>query len=143
MQHGIGERFERRAALRALEEEIGMRRDAKRRLVQAEVLEVERHGLLVLAVAVHTAVKRRAIDAQQLRRLADVAARQAQRRLDVAALPGPERVVEVEAAGALELAQGLLDNGAAFAARRRCRRLEIELGLELGDREPLPRIFGR
>ena len=46
VQHGVGKRFERRAALRALEEEIGMRCDAERRLVQAEVLEIQRHGYL-------------------------------------------------------------------------------------------------
>src|SRR5439155_9166170 len=128
-----GKRFERRAALRALEEEIGMRCDAERRLVQAEVLEIQRHGLSVLAAAVHaaahSAVERRAIDAQQLRRLADVAARQAQRRLDVAALPGLERIVEVEGSGALELAHGLVDDGAAGGERRRCCGLEIELRL--------------
>ena len=44
MHHRIGERLERRAALGAVEEKVGMRRNAKRRLVQAEVLEIERHG---------------------------------------------------------------------------------------------------
>ena len=43
VQHRVGERFQCRAALGALEEEIGVRRDAERRLVQPEVLEIEGH----------------------------------------------------------------------------------------------------
>src|SRR5437762_2395911 len=90
----------------------------------------------------HAAVKRGAIDAQQLRRLAHVAARKAQRRLDVGALPALQRLVEVEGTGALELSQRLLDDGALRAGHRR-RRLEVELGLELGDGQALSRVLGR
>ena len=75
VHHGVGKRFERRAALPAVEKEVGMRRDAKRRLVQPEMLEVQGHALLLLA-GVHAAVKRRAVDAEELGRVADVAARQ-------------------------------------------------------------------
>src|SRR5256885_15504932 len=75
----------------------------------------------------HSAVERGAVDAEQLRRLADVAAREAQRCLDVAALPGLEGLVEVERSAVLEQAQGLLDDRAGFAAGAWQRRLEIEL----------------
>src|SRR3970040_423495 len=66
----------------------------------------------------HPAVERGAVHPQQLRRLADVAAREAQRRLDVAALPRLERVVQVEVGRALELPQRLLGDCPGFAARR-------------------------
>src|SRR5258708_4170516 len=85
--------------------------------------------------AAHPAVERGAVDAEQLRRLADIAARQAQRRFDVAALPGFEGVVEVEAARALELAQRLLgDRARALPVHRHRRRFELELGLEVRAR---------
>jgi hypothetical protein len=63
----------------------------------------------------HSAVKGGAVHAKELGRLAHVAARQAQRGGDVAALPGLQGLVEVEAAGALELAQRQLDGGAGGA----------------------------
>ncbi len=44
VQHGVAQRLERGAALGAVEEEIGVRRDAKRRLVQPEVLQIQRHA---------------------------------------------------------------------------------------------------
>src|SRR5437899_1389724 len=98
---------------------------------------------LFLVCRAHPAVERRAVDAEELGRLADVAARQAQGRLDVAAFPGPERLVKVEAGRAFELAQRLLgDRRRPLRVRRDCRRLEIELRLELGPREPLPRVLG-
>ena len=46
VRHGVDQRFERRATVGTAEEEIGVRRDAKRRLIQPEVLEVERHRYL-------------------------------------------------------------------------------------------------
>jgi hypothetical protein len=46
MHHGIGERLERRAALGAVEEEVRVRRDAKGRLVEAEMLQVQGHAYL-------------------------------------------------------------------------------------------------
>src|SRR5260221_12880413 len=99
--------------------------------------------LLLAAAGVHPAVERRAIDAKELGGLADAAAREAQRRFDVTALPGLERVVQVEGDAALELALGLLDGRAALGAGRQRSRLEVELRLELGHREALPRILGR
>src|SRR5260221_11130052 len=98
--------------------------------------------LLLAAAGVHPAVERRAIDAKELGGLADVAAREAQRRFDIAALPGLERVVQVEGDAALELALGLLDDRAALGAGRRRGGPEVELQLELGHREPLPRNLG-
>src|SRR5688500_3820769 len=118
-----------------------MRRDAKWRLGKPEVLQIQRHGLLVLA-AVHAAVEGGAIDAEQLRRLADVAARQAQRRLDVAALPGLQGLVEVERAAALELAQRLLGDGVFRFAFRKALFFDIQRRLQLGRREALPGVFG-
>jgi hypothetical protein len=41
VQDGVDQRFERRAAVGAVEEEIGVRRDAERRLGQAEMLEIQ------------------------------------------------------------------------------------------------------
>src|SRR3954471_6989047 len=96
--------------------------------------------LLVLA-GVHAAVKRRAIDPEELRGLADVAAREAQGRLDVATLPRFQCLVQTEAARALELAQRLLGDG-AHAAGGRSRRLEVELGLKLRHRQALSGVFG-
>src|SRR5207248_1760455 len=91
----------------------------------------------------HPAVERGAVDPKELRRLADVAARQAQCGLDIAALPGPERLVEIEGRRALELAQRLLGNRrGTLRLGRDGRRLEIELGLELGARQTLPGILG-
>ena len=40
---GVEQPFERRAPIGAVEEEIGMRRDAERRFVEAEVIEVHRY----------------------------------------------------------------------------------------------------
>src|SRR5205823_2975413 len=99
--------------------------------------------LFLPAAGAHAAVERRAVDAEELRRLADVTAREAQRRFDIAALPGLERVVQVEGGAALELPLRLLDDRAARRARRRHRRLEIELRLELRHRQALARILGR
>src|ERR671924_972702 len=93
---------------------------------------------LFLLGRAHAAVERGAVDTEELRRLAHVAARKTQRCLDVAALPRPERLVEVEGARALELAQRLLGNrGGPLRAQRKRRRLEIELRLELGARQAL------
>ncbi len=97
VQHRVDQRLQRRAAVGAVEEEIGVRRDAERRLGEAEMLEVERHAISPRPLS-HAAVERRAVDSEQLRGLRDVAARQAQRGLDVGALPGLERLVEVERA---------------------------------------------
>src|SRR5687767_15956832 len=94
-----------------------------------------RYSATLLLLALHAAVERGAVDAEQLRRLADVAARQAQRRLDIAALPGLQRVVEIEGAGALQLAQRLLDDRAALRAGAGGLPFEVELGLELGGRQ--------
>jgi hypothetical protein len=44
VQHGVDQRFQGSAAVGAVEEEIGVRRDAKRRVRQPEMLEVERHA---------------------------------------------------------------------------------------------------
>ncbi len=44
VQHGVDQRFQGRAAVGAVEEEIGVRRDPERRLGQPEMLEVERHA---------------------------------------------------------------------------------------------------
>src|SRR3954463_16054981 len=49
-------------------------------------------GKLFFPASVHAAIERGAIDAEELRRLAHIAARQAQCRFDVAAFPGLERV---------------------------------------------------
>src|SRR4051812_16313680 len=98
--------------------------------------------LLLAAAGVHPAVERRAIDAKELRGLADIAAREPQRRFDVTALPRLERVVQVEGDAALELALGLLDDCTALRPGRRRGRLEVELRLELGHRQALPRVLG-
>jgi hypothetical protein len=42
--HGVAERLEGGAALGAVEEEVGVRRDAERRLAEAEMLEVKCQG---------------------------------------------------------------------------------------------------
>src|SRR5262245_6970026 len=101
------------------------------------LVRLARRGLGVLSG--HARVERGAIDAEQLGGLRDVAARQAQRCLDVSALPGPERLVEVERAAALELALRLLEDAAAALHFQ----LDVELRLELGERDALAGIFRR
>src|SRR5688500_2415873 len=98
-------------------------------------------AILFFSFGFHSAVKRGAVHAEKLGGLAHVAARQAQRGGDVAALPGLQGLVEVEAAGALELAQRQLERGAG-AAGRRLGRLEVELGLELRRRQALSGVLG-
>jgi hypothetical protein len=43
VQDGVDQRLERRAAVGAVEEEVGVRRDAERRFRQPEVLQIKRH----------------------------------------------------------------------------------------------------
>ena len=139
---GVDQRLERRAAVGAVEEEVGVRRDAERRLVQAEVLQVERHPTCPRS-DVHAAVEGGAVDAQQLRRLADVAAREAQRGLDVAALPRLERLVEAEGRRRARAgASACSTRSRRLAAGARAPRLQVELGLELGRRDALAGVLG-
>src|SRR5512138_2782493 len=95
--------------------------------------------LFVLA-RVHPAVKSRAVYAEQLGGLAHIAARDLERRLDVAALPRLERFVEIEAAGTLELPQRLLDDRAGGGGRWR-GRLEVELRFQVGHRKALSGVL--
>src|SRR5687768_2767778 len=97
-----------------------------------------RYSATLLLLALHSAVERRAVDAEQLRRLADVAARQAQRRLDVGALPGAQGLVQVDGSAALELARGLLQE----RIRTGAFRLHVELRLQLGRRDALAGVLG-
>ena len=111
MQHGIGERFERRAALRALEEEIGMRRDAKRRLVQAEVLEVQRHELLIELHDLVDDLRMRRIDRGEIR-LAAVGLKEAVHH-GVAAAGGQIQRQAFAAAGLVQLREHVAAVGVA------------------------------
>src|SRR3954462_1804455 len=114
-----------------------MRRGEKRQLGGTEVLEVERH-LLLLPPAAQAAIDGGAVDAQQLRSLADIAAGEAQCGFDVGALPRLQRFVEIEGVAALEKARRLLENraggGAAACSGRIGVELQIELRLQIGRR---------
>src|SRR5687767_6036329 len=101
-----------------------------------------RYSATLLLLALHAAVERGAVHAEQLRRLADVAAREAQRGLDVAALPGLEGLVEVEGAAALELAQRLLGDAVFVFSSRKALLFEVQLGLQLGGRQALAGVLG-
>src|SRR5262245_32482452 len=99
-----------------------------------------RYSATLFFLAVHSGITRRAVDAEQLCRLADVAVRQAQRGLDVAALPGFQRLVEVERRAALELAQRLLHQ--VFLRIQGNFGLQVQFRLELGEREALAGVLG-
>src|SRR6266581_4114168 len=66
-------------------------------------------ALLLLLRRFHAGVQRRAVDAEHLGRLTDVASRELHRGLDVPLFPGLEHLVEIEAALALKMALRLLD----------------------------------
>src|SRR5262245_56942007 len=59
-----------------------------------------------IPVVLHAAVKSRPMDAGQFRRLSEVALRDHEGRLDVAALPLGERLIEIEALLDLQMAPG-------------------------------------
>jgi hypothetical protein len=68
----------------------------------------------------HAVVERRAVDAEQARRLADIAVRQLQRGLDVAAFGGIEQAIEAERLPLTQAMHGSSDDG--IAGRRSVER---------------------
>ncbi len=125
---GVDQRLQHRAAIAAFEEEIGVGSDLEGRLRQPEECVVHqcclsdrpgcgRHG--GAAVVLHAAVERRAMHAEQLGGLAQVAVGQCQRGLDVAALDLLQSLVEAEALLRLQLALGGLHRAALIDTRQR------------------------
>src|SRR6267142_1705055 len=101
-------------------------------------------ALLLLLRPFHAGVRRRAVDAEHFGRLTDIASRELHRRLDVALLPGPEHLVEIEAALALQVALRLLDERPRIrrqAGSSVALRFQIELGLEVRDGQLLPGVL--
>src|SRR5262245_60007226 len=100
--------------------------------------------LSLLLQRFHPAVQRSAVDAEQLRRLAHVAARELHRCLDVALLPRLQHAIEVEAPLALQVRLRLLDQRvrvARWPEFRRRRGADVELGLQLLGRQLLPSVL--
>src|SRR2546430_14332803 len=102
-------------------------------------------ALLLLLRRFHAGVQRRAIDAEHLGRLTDVASRELHRGLDVPLFPRLQHLVEIEAALALQMALGLLDERPRIRGQARSPvglRFQIEFGLELLSGQSLPGILG-
>src|SRR5947207_10509196 len=102
-------------------------------------------ALLLLLRRFHAGVQRRAIDAEHLGGLTDVASRELHRGLDVPLFPRLEHLVEIEAALALQMALGLLDERSRIRRQSRSPvglRLQIEFGLEFRKGQLLPRVLG-
>src|SRR6266700_1000489 len=98
-------------------------------------------ALLLLLRRFHAGVQRRAVDAEHLGCLTDVASRELHRGLDVPLFPSLEHLVEIEAAMALRL----LDERSRIRRQSGSLvglRFQIEFGLEFRRGQLLPGVLG-
>src|SRR5213083_1454525 len=101
-------------------------------------------ALVLLLRRFHAGVQRRAVDAEHLGRLTDVASRELHRGLDVPLFPGLEHLVEIEAALALKMALRLLDERSRIRRQSGSPvslRFQVEFGLEVRNRKFLPSVL--